>query len=186
MFNDCHCVVGLRLRYERIFLMGCGTSSQCACREKLFSSEYRNVYYLYGSKPHPSLVTDHPRTVNLFILTYIGITGPHSSYKDIAERGFNERLRPSKSTHTLSANFCVFTFASGSGLPQSSFLFQLSRRQLCQLGIIDGEFSSEGGFSLSYQEISSICSGGKDLVPRLVVAIDDDVGPKGTYVRMRW
>ena len=51
MLNDCHCVVGLRRRYERVSLMGCGTSSQCACREKLFSSEYRNVYYLYGSKP---------------------------------------------------------------------------------------------------------------------------------------
>ena len=49
MFNDCHCVVGLRRRYERISLMGCGTSSQCACREKLFRvfcSEYCNVNHL--------------------------------------------------------------------------------------------------------------------------------------------
>ena len=59
---------------------------------------------------------DHPQTVNLFILTYIGITGPHSS------------------------------------------------------------------FSLSHQEISSIWRRGKDLVPPLVVAIDDDVGPKSTSV----
>ena len=59
MFNDCHCVVGLRRRYERVFLMGCGTSSQCACRKKLFSSEYRNVYYLYGSKPRCLNVFGH-------------------------------------------------------------------------------------------------------------------------------
>ena len=39
-----------------------------------------------------------------------------------------------------------------------------------------------GGFSPSYQEISGIWRRGKGLVPRLVVAIDDDVGPKSTSV----
>ena len=47
-------------------------------------------------------------------------------------------------------------------------------------------FLWKGGFSLSHQEISSIWRRGKDLVPRLVVAIDDDVGPKRTSVRMGW
>ena len=44
-------------------------------------------------------------------------------------------------------------------------------------------FLWKGGFSLSHQEmISGIWRRGKDLVPRLVVAIDDDVGPKSTSV----
>ena len=39
-----------------------------------------------------------------------------------------------------------------------------------------------GGFSPSYQEISGIWGTGRDLVQCLVVAIDDDVGPKSTSV----
>ena len=45
MFNDCHCVVGLRRRYERVFLMGQVVSVHVerSCSEaRVFRSEYCN------------------------------------------------------------------------------------------------------------------------------------------------
>ena len=49
MFNDCHCVIGLRRRYERISLMGQVVSVHVerSCSECFVL----NIVIVYGSRP---------------------------------------------------------------------------------------------------------------------------------------
>ena len=59
---------------------------------------------------------DHPQTVNLFILTYIGII---TIWRNEACAFMIQVQRTAQTIqiNTPCANSCVFTFASGSGWP---------------------------------------------------------------------